>query len=356
MHEKICHKFERFPEDCKTKEAVKIQKNQLPQLFNVSYLLVDVQKSAIKSAAETKDLDATTEELQQLMDSNPQRPSKKPKKVQTNIKKAQRSSRSNARRDEYPLLESKPVQRPSKRSSAIEVVTLDSSDDEFQPQSTISVRESSPVVQRLNQSAPLSCSLKRVRVLEEITLDDSDDDFLPEPAIQTPQPNIRASQFSCHTPQPTNSTLQLMTSMARSQSFITTPQPTTQNKNRANELMTEMFKKPQFLYYDYKAVGSEFSVLPISIWKNCADCELMVLQLDSANWNGNITLESPFCYFNLNDKFGHFLGFAKPNSQLLADRFKGALSSVTSFKQLLECLHQMDFQSSLIITNELGRT
>ncbi|KAI6180246.1 hypothetical protein M3Y98_00699100 [Aphelenchoides besseyi] len=414
-HEKKSHNFARLPKDRQRKEAIKMRKSQLSDLYNVGFLLVEVQKTGCESAAQTNDPEATVEELSEIMNKKPQRPLsylscsicgrkysfkkicqnlhiakhhlqegfmcslcgvkdncasyrnaherrahdfvrtehrtskeavkiskeqlKNCKQVGTNFAEIQRSALPTTSTNEHSVLNSEPVQRPSKRSSAIEVVTLDSSDDEFQPQSTISVRESSPVVQRLNQSAPLSCSLKRVRLVEDNTLDDYNDDLLPESAIQTPQP--------------TNSTSQLTTSIARLQSFLTTSQPTIQN--RVNELMAEMLKNPQFLYYDYKAVGFEFSVLPVIIWKNNPNCELMVLRLDSANWNENITLESPFCYFNLNDEFGHFLGFAKPNSQLLADRFKGALSSVTSFKQLLECLHQMDFQSSLIITNELGR-
>ncbi|KAI6210439.1 hypothetical protein M3Y96_00328100 [Aphelenchoides besseyi] len=340
-HERKSHKFVRLPPDCSIQNAVRIRMSQLPWIYNVGNLFVEVQKTATHCAQLINDSEASIEEIEQLMKSNRQLQPKTPqcpicgmrnihnedkrnvhtakhdlqegfmcslcgvkdncasyrnaherrahdfvrtehrtskeavkiskeqlkncKQVGTNFAEIQRSALPTTSTNEHSVLNSEPVQRPSKRSSAIEVVTLDSSDDEFQPQSTISVRESSPVVQRLNQSAPLSCSLKRVRLVEDNTLDDYNDDLLPESAIQTPQP--------------TNSTSQLTTSIARLQSFLTTSQPTIQN--RVNELMAEMLKNPQFLYYDYKA----FSVLPVIIWKNNPNCELMVLRLDSANWN-----------------------------------------------------------------------
>ncbi|KAI6204422.1 hypothetical protein M3Y94_00672600 [Aphelenchoides besseyi] len=352
VHERTCHNFVRSSEDIKVKEAVKIPKSQLPQLFNVSFFLVDVQKSAIEST--TSDSNATTEELQQVMDLNPQKASKKRQRARAHIEETRRSSRSNSSKDD-PVLKTEPVRRPTKRSSSasIELVTLDSSDDESQP--TISVHRPLQVVEPLDHSAHLSRSSKQVRLVEEITLDDSDDDLLPEPTIQTPRPNIRASHFAFQTPQPTNSTSQFTTPTPRSRSFASAPQPTTQNRSRANDLMTEMFKKPQVVYYDYKAVGYELSVLPISIWKNCADCELLILRSDSADWKGTIELGDPFCRFHLNEAIGYFLGYAKPSSQLLANRFKGRLSNLTSFNQLIEGMHGMDFRSTLIISNEINR-
>ncbi|KAI6204414.1 hypothetical protein M3Y94_00671800 [Aphelenchoides besseyi] len=430
-HEKCAHNFERLDEDCGFRGAVKMRKDQLPQLFNIGFLLDEVQKTACKSVAPTNDPEATEEELNEIMNKNPQRPPihsscsfcgmknfwakstldlhfakhnlldgftcslcgikeerayqrnlheknshnfsrnshtkskeavqiseevlKSCRQVGTNFADVQRSALPTTSTNEHSALNPEPVQRPTKRSSSasIELVTLDSSDDESQP--TISVHRPLQVVEPLDHSAHLSRSSKQVRLVEEITLDDSDDDLLPEPTIQTPRPNIRASHFAFQTPQPTNSTSQFTTPTPRSRSFASAPQPTTQNRSRANDLMTEMFKKPQVVYYDYKAVGYELSVLPISIWKNCADCELLILRSDSADWKGTIELGDPFCRFHLNEAIGYFLGFAKPSSQLLANRFKGRLSNLTSFNQLIEGMHGMDFRSTLIISNEINR-
>ncbi|KAI6231042.1 hypothetical protein M3Y95_00339700 [Aphelenchoides besseyi] len=414
-HEKKCHNFLRSTADSSFENAVRIRVSQIPWLCNVGNLFVEVQKTATHCTHQTNDSEASIEEIEQTMKLNPQRQLKTPpcpicgmkyihnedkrnihiakhnlldgftcslcgikengasqrnihekkihhlkrnshkkskeavqiseevlkscKQVGTNFADVQRSALPTTSTNEHSALNPGPVHRRPKRASAIELITLDSSDEESQP--TISVREPLHVVQPLNQIAHLPRSPKQIRVVEEITLDDSDDDLLPEPIIQTPEAINSTSQFTTPTP--------------RSRSFTSTPQPTTQNRSRSNELMNAMSKKPQVVYYDFKAVGTELRVLPISMWKYCADCELLVLRSDLAHWNGNIVLERPFCCFHLNDELGYFLGFAKPSSQLLANQFKGLLSNLTSFNQLIERMHGMNFRSTLIITNDMNR-
>ncbi|KAI6180115.1 hypothetical protein M3Y98_00684500 [Aphelenchoides besseyi] len=74
-HEKDTHNLTRFPEDQSTREAVKIKKSQLSDLFNVGFKLLEVQRSAKSSKAQTKDRDATIKDIRELMEKNPQRAS-----------------------------------------------------------------------------------------------------------------------------------------------------------------------------------------------------------------------------------------------------------------------------------------
>ncbi|KAI6180424.1 hypothetical protein M3Y98_00718400 [Aphelenchoides besseyi] len=133
----------------------------------------------------------------------------------------------------------------------------------------------------------------------------------------------------------------------------TNPLESEDERSKETLVMMELGKRPQFIYYDYKTLHSKFSSLPASIWANSANCELMVIRLDSSEWTGNVDLNGLLGRFTLNDRFGYFVVYAKPGAQHLAQQFGQFTTSFVSFGTFSEHVNGMGFRSALIIGSEL---
>ncbi|KAI6204246.1 hypothetical protein M3Y94_00650500 [Aphelenchoides besseyi] len=172
---------------------------------------------------------------------------------------------------------------------------------------------------------PLVENTRRSRVIDVITLDDSDDEISP-PATRSPV------QFQSSAP------------------FRPTAKVTIIGPHNTNDdfFSTQLNIEPQFLYYDYKAIGSE---LPIKAWKKTPGSEFLVLHLKRRDWCGNLFLGEPVYHFMLSDVCDHFMAYAKPNTEPLVKEFAQVALRFPSFAELMEHVKQMNLRSTLIIVN-----
>ncbi|KAI6204209.1 hypothetical protein M3Y94_00646000 [Aphelenchoides besseyi] len=338
-HESL-HGFFRFDEDEELTTAVKIQKSQLSTLKNVGVLLAEMQRSALPSIAQKNDEDASVEELQQV--ERLQAPSNRPESL------APKSC---------PICGKGGYQRPNHLKEHVQKHSLQCGFScslcGVRLTNAAGRKSHEKVVHRFERSA--YCNRKEAvkipkEALRKYTNVGKNFAEVQRHALAIPS---RANNHR----QTTTTTAQPMPQSPANDSISKEPvvQPTTptvQSPSKANQLMVELMKKPKFMFYDYKAIGSEFSILPISAWKNFAACEVLILRLDTKDWTHSLELDSKICSFMLSDQFGYFVAFEKPYSRLLS---KHLASTFSTFTQLMQLVNDQNLTPALIIADEDNR-
>ncbi|KAI6172860.1 hypothetical protein M3Y98_01020200 [Aphelenchoides besseyi] len=309
-HERYTHNFERLDED---KEAgiVKIRKHQLSQMFNVGFNLVKTQSKAVASKAscnELGDQDATFEELTELMEKNPASPlikqvcgilcatsytfrqhvkSHKRKKgftcslcgIQSEtsyLRKVHERNIHHFQRDQLDAgrFEAVKIEARFKKNafrgqvgSLCEAQTRKPHEESDIPDQTFSQR-----VLRKRPKPPQ---------IDVVSLEDSED--------ESPLPKQQIRRSAPSPPQTIPPSVQAPT--------------------------------PQLILGVHFQLESQFGPLPVHIYANSKNCEILILRLDSDQYCAPLVLDDSFGRLSITDRSGNFVCFAKEYSQKLVSKF-----------------------------------
>ncbi|KAI6180348.1 hypothetical protein M3Y98_00710400 [Aphelenchoides besseyi] len=351
-HEKRLHNLIRITrEDIRSRDAIRIRKSQLSALANVGFLLVEVQRTARPSALPPNDPAATIEELESIMHSKPPRAYNFESCPLCGFKNYTSRRRRDNHIAKHTMLDNayycslcgiQEHDAAQRNKHEMKVHNFTRADDHQKHKEPIKISQNDlgkynnvgTNFDQVQQSAlglskvkadSLIETRKRSRVIDVITLDDSDDE-ISSLSIQSPV------RFRSSAPFRQTETIASIG----------------QHKTNGDFFSIQLNIEPQFLYYDYKAIGSE---LPIKTWKKTPRSEVLVLHLKRREWNGDLLLGEPICHFMLSDVCDHFLTFAKPNAQLLAKEFAHIALKFPSFVQLMEHVKQMNLRSTMVIAN-----